>query len=616
MCGIAGFVTASRHHQAEAGKRLEGMLDTLQHRGPDDRGKYIDAHAALGHDRLAIIDLSACGHQPMCNEDGSIQVIFNGEIYNFRELRTRLVAAGHSFTSQTDTEVLVHGYEAWGLTGLLERIEGMFAFAIWDANKQQLFLARDQFGIKPLYYLQRETTLAFASEPKALAAWDDRATEIDNAGLLMSFQHIGIPDPYTIYAGYRQLEPGMWLAFGVADTELQFQRYWSWNAEPEIGNAREAAGLLWDSICESVEKQLIADVPVGIFLSGGLDSSLLVAACAELGRDITALTIALPDSSQDESPYAAAVCKHFGVDHWVETMDAAAALPFDARLATMFDEPFASSAALSAAYISELASRRFKVMLSGEGGDELFGGYRWYRSWIKWYGNTGQQVPLWQRPRNAIRALTGRSYRPADPMEGYAGLMGGFSKRQMRGLFNAELLSAYPVAADAGAFYDSIDNPSLQGFDRLQSLDMQLFLPAVCLRKMDRTSMASSLEVRVPLLDLAVARVATRIDAQVRNPNYEMKALIKQLARDKLPAAVVNKKKKGFSTPVRHWFSPDNIIKEIQADMAQGTWWKSVFSANADQAVRQLRGRALWRFWHTWRWLKNHGGDEVTATPP
>jgi asparagine synthetase B (glutamine-hydrolysing) len=145
---------------------------------------------------------------------------------------------------------------------------------------------------------------------------------------------------------------------------------------------------------------------------------------------------------------------------------------------------------------------------------------------------------------------------------------------------------------------------------------MQLFLPAVCLRKMDRTSMASSLEVRVPLLDLAVARVATRIDAQVRNPNYEMKALIKQLARDKLPAAVVNKKKKGFSTPVRHWFSPDNIIKEIQADMAQGTWWKSVFSANADQAVRQLRGRALWRFWHTWRWLKNHGGDEVTATPP
>lgn len=616
MCGIAGFVTTSGNLSAESGKRLESMLNTLQHRGPDDRGTYIDAYTALGHDRLAIIDLSMSGRQPMSNEDGSVQVVFNGEIYNFKELSKQLVAAGHTFTSQTDTEVLVHGYEAWGLTGLLERIEGMFAFAVWDVRKRKLYLARDQFGIKPLYYLHRGNTLAFASEPKALVAWDTQPAEIDPAGLLLGFQHIGIPEPRTIYAGYRQLEPGMWLAFGVADAEPHLQRYWSWHIEPEIGDSREAARLLWKSICESVEKQLVADVPVGIFLSGGLDSSLLVAACAELGRDITALTIALPDSSQDESPFAAAVCRHFGVDHWIEPMDAAAALPYDARLATMFDEPFASSAALSAAYISELASRRFKVMLSGEGGDELFGGYKWYRSWVKWYGMTGRRVPLWQRPRNALRALSGRSHRPADPMDGYADLMGGFSKQQITGLFNAELLRGCAMASNAGTYYRSIDNPLLQGFDRLQSLDMQLFLPAVCLRKMDRTSMANSLEVRVPLLDLAVARVAAKIDVRVRNPNNNLKALIKQLASDKLPAAVVNKKKKGFSTPVRRWFSPNEIIKEIQADMAQGTWWKAVFSANADQAVRQLRGRALWRFWHTWRWVKTHGGGEAAEPAP
>lgn len=589
------------------------MLDTLQHRGPDDRGTYIDAYAALGHDRLSIIDLSMSGRQPMSNEDGSVQVVFNGEIYNFKELRKQLVAAGHVFTSQTDTEVLVHGYEAWGLAGLLEHIEGMFAFAVWDSHKRKLYLARDQFGIKPLYYLHSGNTLAFASEPKALVAWDTQAAEIDPAGLLLGFQHIGIPEPRTIYAGYRQLEPGMWLAFGIADAELRFQRYWSWHVEPEIGNSREAARLLWDSICKSVEKQLVADVPVGVFLSGGLDSSLLVAACAEIGRDITALTIALPDSSQDESPFAAAVCRHFGVDHWIEPMDAAAALPYDARLATMFDEPFASSAALSAAYISELASRRFKVMLSGEGGDELFGGYRWYRSWVNWYGTTGRRVPLWQRPRNALRALSGRSHRPADPMDGYASLMGGFSSRQIRGLFNAELLRAHTTASDAGAFYRSIDDPSLQGFDRLQSLDMQLFLPSVCLRKMDRTSMANSLEVRVPLLDLEVARTAARIDVCTRNPNNEMKALIKQLASDKLPAAVVNKKKKGFSTPVRRWFSPNEIIKEVQADMATGTWWQAVFSADAGRTARRLRGRALWRFWHTWRWMKTHGGGGKAA---
>jgi len=616
MCGIAGFVTANRHHSAEAATRLEGMLDTLQHRGPDDRGRYIDAHAALGHDRLSIIDLSANGRQPMANEDGSIQVIFNGEIYNFRELRTRLVHAGHTFNSQTDTEVLVHGYEEWGLAGLLKNIEGMFALAIWDTRKQELYLARDHFGIKPLYYLQRGNTLAFASEIKALVAWDPVPPEIDTAGLILGFQHIGIPEPHTIYMHYRQLEPGMWLAFDCADAGLRTGCYWAWQVQPDITDSRTAARLLWDSICESVEKQLVADVPVGIFLSGGLDSSLLVAACAELGREITALTIALPDSSQDESPFAAAVCSYFGIDHWIEPMDATAALNYDERLAMMFDEPFASSAALSAAYISELASQRFKVMLSGEGGDELLGGYKWYRSWVGWYGAEGHRVALWRRPRNALRALAGRAYMPADPMDGYAALMGSFSGQEVAGLFNLQLLQEHPQAADAGAFYRTLDDPSLQGYDRLQALDMRLFLPAVCLRKMDRTSMASSLEVRVPLLDLAVARVAARIDRQIRNPGNEMKALLKQLATDKLPAAVVNKKKKGFSTPVRRWFSPGAIRQEIRADMARGTWWKTVFSERTDRTVMRLRGRALWRFWHTWRWVRSHADGDAAAPAP
>jgi asparagine synthase (glutamine-hydrolysing) len=587
------------------------MLEILRHRGPDDRDCFFDTHIALGHDRLSIIDLSPRGRQPMGNEDGRIQIVFNGEIYNFKDLRTKLIAAGHRFTSHTDTEVLVHGYEEWQLSGLLERIEGMFAFALWDATQSKLYLVRDHFGIKPLYYAQRGDRLVFGSELKALVAYDDFVSPIDESGLLLSVQHIGIPAPQTIYQGCHQLEPATWMSFDIRSGTIYTERYWVWQIKPQINDRLQARRQLWETICRSVEKHLIADVPVGVFLSGGLDSSLVAAACAEVGHKPVCLTIAIDDPKRDESPYAAALCRYYGLPHWVEKMDAEAARLFDPCLAAIFDEPFASSAALSAAYIAQLAAQRFKVMLSGEGGDELFGGYRWYRTWIDWYGEGGQNVSLWRHPANALRALSGRRYMPVDPLEGYARLMGAYTSNQIMGLFNSELLQRVSGSADAGSTYRLIDNPTAIGFNRLQCLDMQLFLPAVCLRKMDRTSMVNSLEVRVPLLDKTIASLVGRIEMNIRNPGSALKGLLKSLARDKLPEKVLTKRKQGFSTPVRRWFPPSSIFKEMARDKATGNWWCEFFSPTAMQAVSKLKGRSLWRFWHTWRWVKRHQLDRT-----
>jgi asparagine synthase (glutamine-hydrolysing) len=610
MCGIAGFATTSHVVLPQDQAVLKSMLESIKHRGPDDTDWFFDAHVALGHNRLSIIDLSPRGRQPMGNEDGRIKVVFNGEIDNFKELRAQLTQVGHQFTSLTDTEVLVHGYEQWGIQGLLERIEGMFAFALWDANSGKLFLIRDHFGIKPLYYAKHNDRLIFGSELKALLAHDNNAPRIDQAGLLFSLQHIGVPAPHTVYEGCRQLEPGTYLSFDTGSGDVQIQQYWCWRIDPQIDDPADAQRLLWETICHSVEKHLIADVPIGVFLSGGLDSSLVAAACAEVGHKPTCVTIAIDDPKHDESPYAAALCQHYGLPHWVEQMDAAAARPFDRRLADMFDEPFASSAALSAAYVTQVAAQRFKVMLSGDGGDELFGGYRWYRTWVNWYGVEGRYTPRWRRPMNALRALLGRRHMPADPIDGYAHLMGAYSRAQMKGLFNFDLLQRHPEAADAGSAYRRIDNPTLGGFDRLQSLDMQLFLPTVGLQKMDRTSMTVSLEVRVPLLDKSLANLAGHISAKVRNPDAIMKGLLKSLARDKLPEKLLNKRKQGFSTPIRRWIQSSSILEEIAQDMAAGQWWRSVFASNALQTASRLKGRSLWRFWHTWTWVRKHAHRE------
>ena len=604
MCGIAGIASTHILDTHDCDRRLQRMLDTTRHRGPDDQGRLNRSDIALGHNRLSIIDLSSEGRQPMTNETDTLYVVFNGEIYNFQQLKAELEASGHSFQSKTDTEILVHGYEEWGIEGLLARIEGMFAFALWDSTKKALFLARDPFGIKPLYYSYDKQELVFASEMKAITAQLDNAPRVNSEGLLLSLQHIGVPAPFTINQDIHQLEPGEWLTFNQNNGKVSKQRYWTWRPHPDPSIADSAHSHLWEKICSSVEQQLIADVPVGIFLSGGLDSSLIAAACAELGKKPTCLTIALRDSNRDESRYAAALCTYYGLPHQIEPMDADAGRPFDERLGEMFDEPFPSSAALSSAYLCQIAARDFKVMLSGEGGDELFGGYSWYSNWLEWYGQKGTPVALWRHPKNALRAALGRSFQPIEPMDGYAQYMGAFSPQEMIGLFQKDLIECHPIAADGGKFYSQLDDPTLDSFNRLQHLDMQLFLPSVCLRKMDITSMAHSLEVRVPFLDRSIAEYVAALPIETRNPSLEKKGIIKALAINKLPKKILGKRKQGFSTPIRRWFPSQDIINAITQDASTDDWWHEVFDTKAFRTVSRLRGRSLWRFWHTWQWLK------------
>jgi asparagine synthase (glutamine-hydrolysing) len=602
MCGIAGFVTSSPAPAPDAEPRLGRMIRALRHRGPDDQGQWIQGPAALGHARLAIIDLSPRGRQPMSNEDGSIQIIFNGEIYNFMELRAELEAQGHRFASRTDTEVLVHGYEQWGIRGLLDRIVGMFAFALWDQPRGVLTLARDPFGIKPLFYDERDGRIAFASEAKALIAGEERRPPTDPASLLLAFHHIGVPAPHAIRQGHRQLEPAHYLQWHAGRIEMH--RYWHWTFPADIGDPAQARRAAWEAICRSVEKHLIADVPVALFLSGGLDSSLIAAACAEVGARPTCFTIALDDPRRDESPLAAEVCRHLGLAHRVRRMTADDARPFDARLAEMYDEPYPSSSALSTALINRLAAEEFKVVLSGDGGDELFGGYGRYAVWMARHGEQGRPASSVERARQTMRWWMGKRAMPSDPLAAYAFLSDAFLPGEMRRIFDADLLEGHPQQSDPVWLFRRHDDPSLRGMNRLQAMDLRTFLPNACLTKMDRASMAWSLEVRVPLLDKTVAQVCGRIDPAVRNPGGQVKGLLKAIAAEKLPAGLLNKPKQGFSTPVSRWFGDEQIRRQIIQEHRSGDWWKGVFSPALPAGLARIRRRNLWRLWHVWRWMK------------
>ncbi|OPZ31595.1 MAG: Asparagine synthetase (glutamine-hydrolyzing) 1 [Lentisphaerae bacterium ADurb.BinA184] len=287
-------------------------------------------------------------------------------------------------------------------------------------------------------------------------------------------------------------------------------------------------------------------------------------------------------------------------------MDTARGRDYDPRLAGMFDEPFPASAALSTAYVAALAAPHFKVMLSGEGGDELFGGYGWYRRWTQFYGADGRAPSAWRHPRNAVRGWLGRKHLPADPMRGYATLMAAFSPREMRRLVRRDLLDRFPLAADAAAYYHTLDRPELAGFDRLQWLDLHHFLPTVCLTKMDRTSMAVSLEVRVPFLDHTVADLVGRLPAALRNPQNELKGLLRRVARSRLPEKLLGKPKQGFSTPIRDWFPAAEMLAAMRRDREAGDGWRAVFAPRALEAAAAYDGRRLWRLWHTWRWVNAH----------
>lgn len=602
MCGIAGV--AGRQLPEEVVARVERMVHALDHRGPDDRGTSALSSAVLGHARLSIIDLSERGRQPMQDGTGRVHVTFNGEIYNYRELRAFLEKS-HRFASDTDTEVLVHGYLEWGLQGLLERIRGMFAFALWDDERGVLHLVRDHLGIKPLIWARDGDRLLFASEAKAIHAYFGSLPPPSATGIVLGIHTLGVPAPWTAHEGYRQLEPGSSLSFSPVSDGLEHCRYWRWKPESQAIESDAAERMVWSTLVESVQRHLVSDVPVGLLLSGGLDSSLVAAACAELGSRPTCFTLrSREDPEGSEVEPAAAVCRRFGFEHRVVVTDTAHARQAEQRLPGVYDEPYGSNAALNSLVLCREVSRSVKVVLGGDGGDELFMGYAWHRRWPELYGPGGERRRWSRRIANRLRTLARRPHWSSDPLAGYAQLVGNLPPGIAAGIFAPSLLARCETDADGVDVYRLRDRPELEWRDRLQALDLELFLPAACLTKLDRASMAFGLEVRVPLLDLELARLSAHLPPDVRCPRGEPKGLLRRIARERLPEELWDRPKRGFGARVERWFDGAALLGELHRGIEEETWWRPWFSPRLVRAVKLLSPPRQWRVLQTWRWLR------------
>jgi asparagine synthase (glutamine-hydrolysing) len=567
MCGIAGVVYSDPSRPVDPAA-LRTMGDAIAHRGPDAAGYWIEPGIGLVHRRLAIIDLAA-GDQPIGNEDGSVQVVFNGEIYNFEELRGALEARGHKFRTRSDTEVLVHGYEEYG-DRLVDRLRGMFAFALWDRPRRRLVLARDRLGIKPLYLYRDSEKLLFGSELKAILAHDgvDRAVDV---AALDDYLALGmVPGPRSIFRAVRKLPPAHLLAVAPGAWDQPARRYWALRIEPdERPSAAEWQEAIRAKFAETVRLHMIADVPVGAFLSGGVDSSIVVASTSgATNGPLQTFSIGFREAAFSELPHARAVAERFGTRHHEEIVTPDAVALID-ELAHHYDEPFADASAIPTYLVSQLASRRVKVVLSGDGGDEAFGGYARYAHDLK-EAAVRRLLPAWFR-RTVLRAA-GRIWPKADwlprPLRAKTALV-NLSLDAPAAYANTLTVCRSPLrrwllADDVAAELDGhrperlIESafdaaPPADALGGMIAADVATLLPDDFLVKVDRASMAHGLEVRPPLLDHEMLELAARIPSRCKVRRGETKWILKETYRAQLPAAAIDRPKQGFEIPIDSW---------------------------------------------------------------
>ena len=566
MCGIAGIALPRADRRPDE-RVLRRMADRLRHRGPDDEGFHVEPAVGLAIRRLRVIDLET-GHQPMTGEDGRVHVVFNGEIYNFRELRVELEALGHAFRTRSDTEAIVHGWEAWG-TGLFSRLEGMFGIAIWDANVRSLTVARDRMGIKPLYYAAMPGGLVFASELRALLEHPDVARELDLESVSQYLAHEYVPAPHAILRGVRKLPAAHWLSY--TDGQLKIEPYWDlvFRPDPRIGE-REAVDRLRDAIGGAVRAQLVADVPLGVFLSGGIDSGTVAAFAARERPGVQTFSIGFEDRSFDESAYARRLAAALGTHHHEEIVGTRAALDLVQRLPDLVDEPLADASILPTFILSRFARQQVTVALSGDGGDELFAGYPTYpahraaRAYLR--------VPRLVRDHlvaPAVHALPVAHDHlsfdfklkrfvdglRADDVERHVAWMGAFTPTEQRALLSDTAIGRL----DGGPSWETFREPATPAaiatpLQRLLYLDVKGYLGEGVLTKVDRASMACSLEVRVPLLDRRVVDLAAMLPDRMKLRGFRTKHILKQAAVGLLPREIAERSKKGFAVPVARWF--------------------------------------------------------------
>lgn len=569
MCGITGIfdTTDSREISRDL---LHRMNETQFHRGPDEGGLHLEPGVGLGHRRLSIIDLST-GQQPLFNEDHSVVVVFNGEIYNFQELVPELQALGHVFRTHSDTEVIVHAWEAWG-EKCVDRFRGMFAFALWDRNRQTFFLVRDRFGVKPLYYAWLEDgTLIFGSELKSLMQHPGLPRDMDPFAVEEYFAYGYVPEPRTIFRRVHKLPPGFTITQRRGEPRAMPRQYWDMPFTPVAVASQEAAEEeLVARLKESIRLRMIADVPLGAFLSGGVDSSAVVAMmAAQSSSPVNTCSIAFTDPSYNEAEFAKLVADRYKTHHFVETVESDD-FSLVNTLANVYDEPYADSSALPTYRVCELARKHVKVALSGDGGDEHFAGYRRYR-WFRYeermravlphalrkpmFGLMGRVYPKADWAPKVFRAKTTFEALARDTVAGYFHGVSLLSDTQRKALFSDEFrrelqgYQAVEVLRRHAAIAPTDDPLSL-----VQYLDMKTYLVGDILTKVDRASMAHALEVREPLLDHELMGWVSGLPVDMKLHGAEGKFLFKKAMEPYLPHDVLYRKKMGFAVPLAAWF--------------------------------------------------------------
>jgi asparagine synthase (glutamine-hydrolysing) len=644
MCGIVGFV--SQHSFSALRGDLPAATAALAHRGPDDAGLFLDGErgVGLGHRRLSIIDLSMAGHQPMASEDGCLQIVFNGEIYNFREIRKTLEGLGNRFHSVTDTEVVLKAYQRWG-KACLQRFVGMFALAIWDTVTGELFLARDRLGIKPLFYYFDRGVFLFASELKAIMAFRAFPKDVDTAAVSLFLHYQYVPAPRTIFLNTRKLEPGHHLTFD--GTHLVDSQWWApVTGQESCGDdlvmpEKRAIRHLDELLTQAVSDRLISDVPLGAMLSGGVDSSLVVALMQKISdSQVRTFSIGFNEQGFNEALWARQIAGQLGTDHtelYVTSRDALDVIP---RLPDIYDEPFADSSAIPTFLVSQLTRNQVTVALSGDGGDEQFAGYVRYWMTIA-MASLVRRVPTMVRNQlrdslvkapaakvarfySAIRDHLPRRLQVENFSDKWQKLIGQISCSDLVDLYRMSVaiwskdsideLTGNPVPDST---FERLFSEALHGnsIRQLTTVDQQTYLPDAMLTKVDRASMATGLEVRVPLLDHRVVEFTARLPDALKCKNGKGKYLLIELLCNYVPRQMVERPKMGFGIPLAHWLRND--LKELLSDYLSQGRLKGEGLIDPAIALRTIREHQtgqnnhqhrLWALlmWEIWRerWIR------------
>lgn len=567
MCGIAGVAYRDKDRPVHR-QTLERMSQRLLHRGPDDGGLWNAPGVGLAHRRLSIIDLSSAGHQPMSNEDGSVWMVFNGEIYNFRELRSGLIQRGHEFRSKTDAEVIVHLYEEEG-EAFVERLHGMFAFALWDARARRLLLARDRVGKKPLKYACVGGDIVFASELKAILESGLVEPDVDRGALDLFMTFGYVPSPLTGFDQIRKLPPGHVLVW--EDGGVETRRYWQLDFRRKVSmTVEDWKEELRQRVRKAVVQRLVSDVPLGAFLSGGIDSTVVVACMAEaMDRPVDTFSIGFDHDAHNELPYARQVAARYGTSHheFVVRAEAASLLP---TLASLYEEPYADPSALPSYLLSQETRRFVKVALNGDGGDEGFAGYRRYAqlsTWgprLSWLGLPGLRQ-LTRIPHGLQNSVPTPLVRRLDAIHHishpdlavrYGWLMRLFSEREKAALCDDRLYPRPGETGRGGLLYELMERPEsgTSPIDRMLFADTMSYLPDDLLVKMDLATMAHGLEARSPLLDHEVLELAASAPPDLKWRSGRLKWLLKEAFREQIPQGLIERRKHGFSLPLDEWF--------------------------------------------------------------